>query len=272
MKALNRRQAINRIIGISSAAAGSALLASPVIAAVTNSTGEWRLEVGERLEYAKLDAMAVAKRAYETSNGCMFQVFDSIIQSLAESNSPDAEKFALLPTGLAVYGYAGMLGEGAVCGNINAAGMLANLLNINTVKANAFLGQTMRYYERTKLPLQTPEFITGIGADMTETLDQVGTPTSANSILCHSSISLWARENGKSFSLKGMRCKQLSASVVYELVTMLNDAFDGETTIVHPTSDAVAGCQSCHTSESTFQPSVKTNMECDTCHTGHFQG
>lgn len=269
MKTLNRRQAINRIIGISSVAAGTALVANPVIAAVTSSTGEWRLEVGERLAYAKLDPMTVAKLAYETGNGCMFQVFDSIIKSLAASSSPDAEKFALVPTAMAHYGYAGMLGEGTVCGNINATGMLVNLLNINGESANALLSPTMRYYESQALPLQTAEFITGIGADMTETLDQVGTPTSANTILCHSSISLWARENGKSFSQKGMRCKQLSASVVYELVVMLNKAFDGETVIDHPISDTVASCQSCHTSESTFAPSVKTNMGCDTCHTGH---
>ncbi|MFT5788935.1 MAG: hypothetical protein ACI8SJ_001043 [Shewanella sp.] len=270
MKTLNRRQALNRIIGISSVAAGSALVANPVIAAVANIDGDWKLEVGTRLAYVKLDPMVVAKRAYETGNGCMFQVFDSIIQSLAESSSVDAEKFALVPTALAHYGYAGMLGEGTVCGNINASGMLVNLLSIKGEPANSLLSQTMRYYESQELPLQTTEFITGIGADMAETLEQVGTPTSANSILCHSSISLWARENGKSFSQKGMRCKQLSASVVYELVVMLNKAFDGETVNDHPVSDTVAGCQSCHTSESIFQPSVKTNMSCDTCHTGHF--
>lgn len=269
MKTLNRRQAINRIIGISSVAAGSALVANPVIAAVTSSSGDWKLEVGTRLAYTKLDPMAVAKRAYETSNGCMYQVFDGIIKSLAESNSPDADKFAQVPTAMAHYGYAGMLGEGTVCGNINAAGMLANLLSINGEPANAFLSQTMRFYETEMLPLQTTEFIAGIGADMAETLDKVGKPTAANSILCHSSISLWASENGKSFSEKGMRCKQLSASVVYELIVMLNKAFDGETVNDHPVSDVVASCQSCHTAESTFAPSVKTNMSCDTCHGGH---
>ncbi|WP_144212476.1 cytochrome c3 family protein [Shewanella donghaensis] len=269
MKTLNRRQAINRIIGISTAAAGTALVANPVIAAVTNATGDWTLEVGTRLAYAKLDPMVVAKRAYETGNGCMYQVFDSIIQSLAESGSVDAEKFAQIPTAMAHYGYAGMLGEGTVCGNINATGMLVNLLSINGESANAILSQTMRFYEQEALPFQTAEFIEGIGADMTETLAQVGTPTAANTMLCHSSISLWASENGKSFSQKGMRCKQLSASVVYEIVTMLNKAFDGETVMDHPTSDTTQSCQSCHTSESTFAPSVKTNMSCTTCHGGH---
>ncbi|WP_076538745.1 cytochrome C [Shewanella sp. UCD-KL21] len=269
MKTLNRRQAINRIIGISTAAAGGALIANPVIAAVTNVSGDWKLEVGTRLAYSKLDPMVVAKRAYETGNGCMFQVFDSIIQSLAESDSVDADKFAQVPTAMAHYGYAGMLGEGTVCGNINATGMLVNLLSINGESANAVLSQTMRFYESETLPFQTAEFIEGIGADMTETLAQVGKPTAANSTLCHSSISLWASENGKSFSEKGMRCKQLSASVVYELVTMLNNAFDGETVNDHPVSEATQDCQGCHTSSSTFAPSVQTNMSCNTCHGGH---
>ncbi|QLE84091.1 MULTISPECIES: cytochrome c3 family protein [Shewanella] len=268
MKTLNRRQALNRIIGISSAAAGSVLVANPLLAA-TASEGDWKLEVGTRLAYAKLDPMTVAKLAYETANGCMYQVFDSIIKSLAASDSVDADKFAQVPTAMAHYGYAGILGEGTVCGNINATGMLVNMLSINGEPANALLSQTMRYYESEALPLQTAEFISGIGADMTETQTQVGTPTVANSILCHSSISLWASENGKSFSQKGMRCKQLSASIVYELVTMLNKAFDGETVNDHPVSDTVESCQSCHTAESTFAPSVKTNMSCDTCHGGH---
>ncbi|NKF51010.1 cytochrome c3 family protein [Shewanella sp. WXL01] len=269
MDTLNRRQALGRIIGISSAAAGGAILANPVLAAVTNNTGEWKLEVGTRLAYAKLDPMAVAKRAYETGNGCMFQVFDSIIASLAESSSADADKFAQVPTAMAHYGYAGMLGEGTVCGNINATAMLMNLLSVNGEPANVLLGQTMRYYENTALPIQTDEFLAGIGEDKATTLEQVGTPTKANSILCHSSISLWARENGKSFSEKGMRCKQLSASVVYEVVSMLNDAFDGQAVDAHPISSTVESCQSCHTSSSTFAPSVKTNMACDTCHGGH---
>ncbi|WP_394129780.1 cytochrome C [Shewanella maritima] len=269
MNTLDRRQAIARIVGISSAAAGGALLANPVIAAVTTESGDWTLEVGTRLAYTKMDPMVVAKKAYETGNGCMFQVFDSIISSLATSASPDADKFAQIPTAMAHYGYAGILGEGAVCGNINAAGMLLNLLSINGEPANALLSQTMRFYENEALPYQDDAFIDGIGADKTETLAQVGTPTTANSILCHSSISLWASENGKSFSEKGMRCKQLSASVVYEIVTMLNKAMDGETVNDHPITDTVENCQSCHTSGSTFAPSVKTNMTCDNCHGGH---
>ncbi|GLS82746.1 cytochrome C [Paraferrimonas haliotis] len=269
MTEMNRRQALGKIIGVSSAVAGGALLASPVIAAATNSEGDWKLQVGERLAYAKLDPMAVAKRAYETRNGCMFQVFDSIIQSLAESDSPDAAKFAQLPTALAHFGYAGMLGEGAVCGNINATAMLANLLSINGNSANAFFSQINRYYERTALPLQTPEFIAGIGEDMEVTKDKVGTPTAANSILCHSSISLWAKENNKSFADKGMRCFQLSASIAYELVSMLNRALDGEMVDDHPVSDEVQNCQTCHTPSSTFATSVKTDMSCNTCHGGH---
>ncbi|GAA0792497.1 MULTISPECIES: cytochrome c3 family protein [Pseudomonadati] len=269
MNTLNRRQAIGRIIGVSSAAVGGALIANPVLAAIATETGDWKLEVGTRLAYVKLDPMIVAKRAYETGNGCMYQVFDSIIKSLAESSSPDAEKFAQVPTAMAHYGYAGMLGEGTVCGNINAAGMLVNLLSINGSPANSFLSQVMRFYENEALPLQTDSFLDGIGADKAETLAKVGSPTAANTILCHSSISLWASKNGKTFNEKGMRCKQLSASVVYELVVMLNKAFDGETVNDHPVSTTVESCQSCHTADSTFAPSVKTNMACDTCHGGH---
>ncbi|GIU52101.1 cytochrome c3 family protein [Shewanella sp. KT0246] len=272
MNKLNRRQALNRIVGITAATAGGALVANPVIAAIADDNGNWKLQPGERLEYARLDPMEVAHYSYldaRMNHGCMYAVFDSIIYYLAKSNSPDAEKFSQVQTALSVYGYSGMMGEGTICGNMNGAAMLLNMLNINGEKANDILGPIMRFYENETLPYQSDVFLEGIGADKAETLELVGKPTIARSVLCHTSISLWANVNNKTAKDKGVRCRQLSASIVHELVILLNKAFDGHTITDHPVSETVATCQSCHTESSTFAPSVRANIACDSCHGGH---
>ncbi|MBY6095480.1 hypothetical protein [Ferrimonas balearica] len=266
---MDRRQALTHIIGISGAAAGSVLMANPVLAATQTAEG-WTLAVGDRLAYAKLDPYAVAEAAYKAGNGCMYQVFHGIISSLAQSDSPDAAKFAQVPTALAHYGYAGILGEGSVCGNVNASGMLFNLLSINGEAANAYLTRVLRYYEQESLPLRDEAFLNAIGANTDELKAKVGKPTVAGSLLCHSSITNWARENNKNAAEKGERCAELSASIAYQIVVILNKAMDGEDLAgIGEMTESVGSCKACHSKADSFGPSVMTNMECDTCHGGH---
>ncbi|GAA4902638.1 cytochrome C [Ferrimonas pelagia] len=266
---MDRRQAITKIIGLTGAGAGALMLHQPVFA-VTNSDAGWQLAIGERLAYAKLDPMTAAKNAYLAGNGCMYQVFHGIINTLAQSDSIDADKFAQIPTALAHYGYAGILGEGSVCGNVNATGMLFNLLSINGAAANPLLTKVLRFYEQETLPFRDDTFLSGIGANTEEKKAKVGKATQANSVLCHSSITNWARENNKTAADKGERCSELSASVTYKIVEFLNLAMDGEDlSTVYPFTSTVSDCKSCHGKADSFGPSVMTNMECDTCHGGH---
>lgn len=270
---MNRRQALTRIIGISTAAAGATLMGTSVLAA-TNADGQYQLAIGEKLKYVPLDPMATAKLAYETSGGCMHQVFHAVVTMLAQSNSADADKFKTIPTALAAYGFAGVTGQGTLCGNLNAIGMLVNILDDINGHNNAVIANTFRYYENTTLPLSSAEFVAGIGSTAEKTA-LVGSSSKAKSVLCHSSISNWSKASGLSFAKKGERCYRLSASMAYYLVDVLNRAYQGENIAAlngsKPTPDAQE-CQQCHGSTTTFgsAASVKTDMECTTCHTGHF--
>lgn len=270
---IDRRQALTKIIGLSTAAAGVALMGTSAFAA-TDADGYYRLEIGEKLKYVPLDAMKTAKLAYETGGGCMHQVFHSIITMLAQSNSVDVDKFTTIPTALAGYGWAGVVGQGTLCGNLNAAGMLINILDDINGQNDAIIGASFRYYETQDLPLSSAEFITGIGSTAEKTLE-VGSSSIANSPLCHSSISNWSAASGKPFAKKGERCKRLSASLAYHIVELLNRAYGGEDISALPEarpSEEAQACQSCHGVSETMGPaaSVKTDMECTTCHTGHF--
>lgn len=270
---INRRQALTQIIGLSTAAAGATLLGTSAFAA-TDANGNYRLELGEKLKYAPLDAMLTAKLAYETGGGCMHQVFHAIVTMLAASGSVDASKFATIPTALAGYGWAGVVGQGTLCGNLNAAGMLINILDDINGQNSAIIGASFRYYETNDLPLSSAEFIAGIGSTDAKSLE-VGKTSIANSPLCHSSISNWSAASGKPFALKGERCKRLSASMAFYIVDLLNRANAGEDISVlaeaKPSAEAQA-CQSCHGVTETMgsAASVKTDMECTTCHTGHY--
>ncbi|AZQ11692.1 C-GCAxxG-C-C family (seleno)protein [Shewanella khirikhana] len=269
---IDRRQALGQIIGLGSAA-GLGLVSTSLMAA-TDENGNYQLALGEKLKYVPLDPMATAKLAYETGGGCMHQVFHATVTMLAASASVDADKFKSIPTALAGYGFAGVVGQGTLCGNLNAIGMLVNLLDDINGQNAAVIGAAFRWYENTMLPLETPEFIAGIGSTAEKTA-LVGSSSIANSVLCHSSISNWSKASGKTFSQKGERCYRLSASMAYHLVELLNRAHKGEVIAGTPEakpSDEAQRCQTCHGTTETMGPaaSVKTDMECTTCHTGHF--
>ncbi len=270
---INRRQALTKIIGISSAAAGATLLGTSAFAA-TDEQGNFHLALGDKLKYVPLDAMATAKLAYETGGGCMHQVFHSIVTMLANSSSEDATKFATIPTALAAFGAAGISGQGTICGNLNGAGMIINILDGINGQNAAVIAASFRHYENEELPYSSDEFVAGIGSTAEKTA-LVGASSISNSILCHSSISNWSKVSGLTFSEKGERCKRLSASMAYYIVNLLNRAYAGEDIAALPESkpsSEAQGCQSCHGVSSTMgsAASVKTDMECTTCHTGHF--
>ncbi|MGI2257913.1 cytochrome C [Shewanella sp. GXUN23E] len=269
---MNRRGALQRIVGISGIAAGATLMGSSVMAATQEPA--YKLQPKEKLKYVPLDPMATARLAYESGNGCMYQVFHSVVTMLARSNSVDAEKFATIPTALAAYGFAGVVGQGTICGNLNAIGMLVNILDDINGQNNAVIDATFRYYEHETLPWSNKEFVEGIGSTEEKTA-LVGASSAANSILCHSSISNWSRASGLPFSKKGERCYRLSATMAYVLVELLNKAYEGQQIAEMDgagVSELTKQCQMCHSSSDPMTPaaSVKTNMECKTCHTGHF--
>ncbi|GLS82431.1 cytochrome C [Paraferrimonas haliotis] len=273
---INRRNAITKIIGFTGAAAGTSLISTPIMAAV-NADGDYQLELGEKLQYVKIDPIQTAKLAYETPGGCMRQVFHAVIQMLANSGSVDAAKFATIPTALAAYGGGGVLGQGTICGNCNATGMLLNILAIpNAEGLNGKInGAIFRYYESTPLPYMDDEFVSAIGANPEDTATKVVSNSVANSFMCHSSISNWSDASGLGAKQKGERCRRLSACMAHYIAVLLNRIVDGEDVDLAAMSvpEGSAGeCVQCHSVDHMIgdAPSVSTGMDCTVCHTGHF--
>ncbi|WP_229360270.1 cytochrome C [Ferrimonas sediminicola] len=272
---MDRRNALKNIIGITTCAAGATLVPSFANAVEGEAWSLTPADLGT-LAYAKLDPMAVAKIAYNQdvrNKGCMYQVFHALITALAASDSPDAAKFAAIPTALSVYGSGGIFSQGTICGNNNAAGMFFKLINIKGESAAGYLANVSAYYEQTALPINTAEFLAGVKDDRDEALtpevfaEKVGEPTIAKSLLCHASLTRWADHNDMSIKQKGMRCQLLSASMAYKIAEILNTAYDaGDMTVFPGKTGATTSCSTCHNTASTTVPSVMSGMECDTCH------
>ncbi|MCL1141192.1 C-GCAxxG-C-C family (seleno)protein [Shewanella gaetbuli] len=236
-----------------------------------------------RLTYVKVDPLAVAKRAYEgyDRGGCMYGVFDAVVQELAEQGHEDASRFAAIPTNMAAYGGGGIAGIGSLCGCVNAAAMCVNLLKADNLDNNQVIKSVFRFYEKTSMPRGTQEFLEAIGAPTRHTdagelltADLIGQSV-ANSILCHTSVSLWSKASkfGSSHAAKLERCAQVTAEIAFMTVTFLNDAIDGklEAEQVAPSN---AECSGCHSStkrepDAYLGSDVNSTLQCQTCHTSH---
>ncbi len=106
---MDRRRAIKSIAGITTGVVG-------MTAGIAHATSkrDTTLKPGERLAYAKLDPAKVASIAFRKDVrhfGCMYQVFHSVIEALSHSDSPDAERFAQIPTTLSRFGRGRVLGR-----------------------------------------------------------------------------------------------------------------------------------------------------------------
>ncbi|WP_417347691.1 cytochrome c3 family protein [Ferrimonas sp.] len=262
---MHRRDALKNIIGITSCAAGAAL-----VPGIANAADDWVLKPGERLAYARLDPAEVAALAFQDNvkaAGCMYQVFHALVTSLANSDSPDAAKWAQIPTALSVFGGAGVLYQGTICGCNNAIGMLYNILKINGEKPHS-LEQISAYYSQMPLPRNDQTFLDAVGYSMEQFDEEIKVQTEAHSLLCHASLTRWSKAAGIPISKKANRCTLLSASIAWRAVELLNMELDGEDLHTAPgDSEVITQCQSCHTHEDTFPTSVRAyHMECDSCH------
>ncbi|SDJ28605.1 Cytochrome c7 [Ferrimonas sediminum] len=288
---VDRRQAMEKIVGFAGMAAGAAAVSPALLASDTCPTdgaigigSAGGQELGNNLlQYVNLDPMSVARRAYAGygRGGCMYGVFDAIIKELSIQGHEDACNFAAIPTNITIYGGGGVKGWGSICGCVNAAAMAVNILG--GIEQSAVVDAINRYYEKTPMPRGDQEFLTAIGAPTRQTDD--GRPLNAEligqsvakSILCHTSVSNWSSVSkfGAGHAAKLERCAQVTAEVAFITVDFLNQSLAGTLTAERKASTNTE-CGSCHQPtarepEQYIGSDVNAKMECQTCHSSHEQ-
>jgi hypothetical protein len=205
------------------------------------------------------------KNYYTTLPGCAFCTSQTLIKAIGDgllAEGAAVNPWPLLPSGLYKYANGGVVGWGTICGALNGAIAVMDLLGVH-----GKLGEPlMDYFCTTELP-------TGALVGWTPNVGTLTTPLAAitatisNSPLCHNSASHWAAVAGVpvSSALKTERCVRLVADIVARTADLLNIHFSGgQVSWVMPAT--YAGCYTCHT-DATMVPSEQGKMDCVECHT-----
>lgn len=210
--------------------------------------------------YVKLDPDAVAAAAYEMhfQGGCSYAVSGSIIGELARKIGAP---YTSWPTGLMIYGSAGVAGVGSLCGTLNAAAMVTFLVAGSTekdkqIQASEITREIFNWYAETALPTFRP------AQPKFETVQVV-----CRSNLCHVSVSKWCKASKCKTTSKERedRCACLSGSVAKYTVQLLNAHLTGEFKAAHPLPEEAQSCRECHDRGSKREDS-RAQMDCGSCH------
>jgi hypothetical protein len=221
---------------------------------------------------------AMARRAFEVymgqagaGRGCAEATWWPFVEFLAATN---ATTWATLPANIFRFGAGGVAGWGTICGTLNAAASMINMVVANGTHRTTLTNGIFQYYAETALPTngawKSYQKALGLSTDWAVTtlpLENVPSST-ANSPLCHSSLVQWTMTTGAANGgpLQKDRCGKACFDVARKLAEMLNEYFVALTaTPTHspaavPLDPAVAACGACH---ATY---TGAKMACGSCH------
>lgn len=208
--------------------------------------------------YQKLDAAAVAERAYAAyyEGGCMFGAFEGIIAELRDKVGGPYKAF---PSAMMKYGAGGVAGWGTLCGALNGAAAAIYLMQDAKV-ANAIIGELFAWYGAEALPNYKPK----------NPKFQTIVTSVANSQLCHVSVTTWSKTSGLKTGSpeRAERCAWLTASVAKYTVELLNQQADSAFKGTHEVPQEVKACLSCHGKGGQVENvHASAQNSCITCHT-----
>ncbi len=233
----------SKTVKITSKAAGTAPIA--------NQVPEWPWP------YKKLDPEVVRKLGYENyfKGGCMFGTASALLLTLSkEVGFP----YTTIPIDIYKYGAGGAAGWGTLCGSLNGASQVINMITKDFSKV---INELIGWYTEFPFPSAKHESYCKIKNQIT---------TVAKSPLCHASITKWARAAGA--KVKGAdkddRCAKVSGDVAARTVELLNSLVDGKFIAAYKASDEFAHCLKCHDGGQ-FGPDQLGKMNCTSCHDDH---
>ncbi|MBN2318776.1 MAG: C-GCAxxG-C-C family protein [Acidobacteria bacterium] len=208
--------------------------------------------------WKKIDPAEIQERAYQSAwekIGCMYGVCEAILGTLADRYGAPYNTF---PVDATVYGSGGIGGIGAVCGTINASGLLFNLFVKDQNDLFALCSEMSLWYEKASLPNYKPK---------KPKVDIQIAKSVAGSNLCHVSSTNWANASGYKVMTNEHfeRCNRLVADVAVQLVTVLNQYTAGNMTFKEKLNDFSLQCLSCH-GPGNSEANVAAGMTCNPCH------
>lgn len=240
-------------------AAGLAVLASAAPALVSKAEA-----VGGPTEkwpwpYVKLDPQKTADIAYNEWYRvfCGGAVISSVFGQLREQVG---EPYKSFPIDSFIFLEGGISGWGTICGANAGSNIVTNLIigpRLSGSEDGMLMGsELMQYYASTAMPTYLPKE-PKIKADIPKTV--------ADSPLCHISVGKWMKAANKELASpeRKDRCARLTASMAYQVVTLLNEWKDGKykTRGIIPAKgygiQSQHNCTDCHGSNVPSPPAAK---------------
>jgi hypothetical protein len=254
MKTISRRDILATLGGAAGACAASSYPNRGFTA------GDRELVCGHDVPwvYAALLPDVTAERAYHDydTGYCMYGVFTSIVASLGEKLG---EPYRSFPFGMMKYGKGGAGDWGSLCGALNGGAAVVGLFARTAKEQERLIDALFSWYERASLPAHVPR----------NPVLKIDLPSSVPaSVLCHVSVTKWARNAGYKVYGKEQieRCRRVTADVARKTVTLLNSAFSPTPASTPGLNDYVASCRACHAAGGD-QSDMRGKMGCGTCHT-----
>ncbi len=221
------------------------------------------------------DPEALARRAYEVyhggGRGCAEATWWPFVEYLSTANPAT---WGTLPLNIFRFGGGGVAGWGTVCGTLNGAAGMINMVVANGSHRTTLTNAIFQYYATTPLPTNAAwksyQKVLGLSTDWAPTpvpLENVPSST-ADSPLCHSSLVQWTMTTGAANGgpLQKDRCSKACFDVTRKLAELLNAYFVELTATPEyspaavPLDPAVAACGACH---ATY---TGAKMACGSCH------
>jgi hypothetical protein len=209
--------------------------------------------------YKKLDPQKTADIAYNEwyRAFCGAAVVNSVFGQLREQVG---EPYKSFPSDAFIFLEGGVSGWGTICGANAGANIVTNLIigprTAGTEDGMLMGSELMQYYASTAMPVYTPKEPKFTGAMP---------KTTADSPLCHVSVGKWMKAADKELASPDRkdRCARLTASMAYQLVTLLNEWKDGtyKTKGVIPAKgygiQSQHNCTECHNDKVPSPPTAK---------------
>lgn len=208
--------------------------------------------------YQKLDVQLAQQRGYEGyyEGACCYGAASAIIKGLSDTMG---EPYTNFPVDMFRYGEGGVVGWSSLCGALNGAAAVINLVSDEETYTK-IINELMGWYTQFAFPAYLPvepkvagELVTSIS----------GSP------LCHVSVTNWCKASGfgAKSSERSERCGRLTADVAGKAAELLNQALTGEITTTYVAPESITGCMSCHGAEA--MNNTRGKMDCVQCHEPH---
>lgn len=211
----------------------------------------------------RFDPVAIRQSAYEAfyEGECMFAVAATLIRALqANIGAP----FTTLPLDMYRYGGGGIAGWGTICGTLNGAAAVLNLVGDQS-RYQKLINDLFDWYSKQLFP-STDHDAYAKYANQPQTV--------AKSPICHISVTTWvdgARQKRPSITAlspeRADRCAKVAGDVAFYVAQMINDDYDGKYVATYEPSGEYSACVTCHVdAQNAYNLNVKAQMNCTTCH------